>query len=252
MSLLQSGRPTRLALSSLSLMFLIFAGYAVSAEKMPALNLPPPAQLHYVIRADIKGLTVEGKGFIDWDGNRQSYRLLSETRTALTGILLSEKSEGSVDRSGFAPTSFSSKRFRTESVATYFDRKAGKIQFPGDGPPQVLRGGEQDRLSVLWQLLCLARTSPARFTPGSQWTFFVLGQQDGEDWMFEVKDRQPLRTPLGELDALHVVRVPAENSNSPRMDIWFAPALEWFPARLRLTETNGDYIEQSLEKMDKK
>ena len=82
MSLLQSGRPTRLALSSLSLMFLIFAGYAVSAEKMPALNLPPPAQLHYVIRADIKGLTVEGKGFIDWDGNRQSYRLLSETRTA--------------------------------------------------------------------------------------------------------------------------------------------------------------------------
>jgi hypothetical protein len=36
------------------------------------------------------------------------------------------------------------------------------------------------------------------------------------------------------------------------MDIWFAPALEWFPARLRLTEANGDYIEQSLEKMDKK
>lgn len=232
---------------------LFFTGVqAATAQDMVAINLPPSAELNYTIKANIRGLTLDGKGVIQWVGAREKYQLFFETRATLAGTLLTESSEGAIDSFGIAPNVFTLKRFRKEAVAVVFDRKARQVNFAGDVPPHLLQGGEQDRLSVLWQLLSVARAAPARFKPGSAWTFYVLGQHDGEAWTFKVQEAQRLRTPLGEYNVLHVLRMPQENSGSQQMDIWLAPALEWFPVKLRISEKNGDYIEQRLESLNKK
>ena len=222
-----------------------------ATEQKTAVNLPPSASLNYTIRADIKGLSLDGTSRVEWSNGIQSYTLSSETRTALTGVLLSEKSEGMLDEAGIAPQTFSRKRFRKETVQTHFDHKAGNISFSDNAALPLLKGGEQDRLSVLWQLLAMARAQPARFIAGSAWTFRVIGNRDGEDWVFDVKEAQKLRTVLGEVDTLHIMRVPTEKSG-PTLDIWLAPSLDWFPVRLRAAEDNGDTIEQSLSKLEKK
>lgn len=224
---------------------------SLAQEKYP-FNLPPSADLNYTIKATIRGLTLDGSGSIQWTGARDKYRLLFETRAALTGTLLLENSEGRIDTFGLAPDIFSIKRFRKEAVSILFDRNTNQANFPGNVPPHLLQGGEQDRLSVLWQLLSVARAAPARFKPGSAWIFYVLGQRDGEAWTFQVSEAQRLRTPLGEVDVLHVVRMPPENSGSQQLDIWLAPKYEWFPVKLRISETNGDYIEQNIERISKK
>lgn len=225
---------------------------AANAQDKYAFNLPPSAELNYTIKATIRGLILDGNGLIQWTGTRDKYRLLFETRAALTGTLLLENSEGKIDRFGFAPDVFSIKRFRKEAVSVLFDRNTKQVNFPGEAPPHLLQGGEQDRLSVLWQLLSVARAAPARFKSGSAWTFFVLGQRDGEAWTFQVSEAQRMRTPLGEVDVLHVVRMPSENAGSQQLDIWLAPKFEWFPVKLRISEQNGDYIEQSIERIIKK
>jgi len=230
----------------------LLSSFAQAAEEKRTLNLPPAMELNYAIKANIRGLILDGQGTIQWAGNRDAYKLFFETRAALAGSLLLESSEGKIDQFGFAPDVFTLKRFRKEATSIVFDRQAGQVQFVGDVPPHQLQGGEQDRLSVLWQLLSVARTTPARFKPGSKWSFPVLGQRNSEVWSFQVLETQRIRTPLGEYNVLHVVRLAPEHSGSQQMDIWLAPSLEWFPVKLRISEENGDYIEQSIESLNKK
>jgi hypothetical protein len=224
----------------------------VNAQDKVNGNPPPSSQLQYRLRADIKGLSVEGQGQIDWHFDARQYRLVFDTSTQLTGQLMSEKSEGAVDRHGLVPANFLLKRMRKEPVAVVFDRRAGLINFAGDTPAHKIQGGEQDRLSVLWQLLSMARARPGSFTPGSTWKFFVAGHRGGESWTFQVKDKQRLRTSLGEIDTLHVVHLPTDPGGGRQVDIWLAPSQEWFPVRLRFTEPGGGAIEQTIEKIIKK
>ena len=220
-------------------------------EKMTG-NPPPSSQLQYRLIADIKGLSVEGNGQIDWQVDAKQYRLSFDTSTQLTGQLMLEKSEGAIDRSGLVPANFLLKRIRKEPVTVVFDRRAGQINFAGEAPAHKIQGGEQDRLSVIWQLLSMARARPGSFIPGSAWKFFVAGHRGGESWTFQVKDKQRLRTHLGEVDTLHVTYVPNDQNNGRQVDIWLAPSQEWFPVRLRFTEPSGDSIEQTIEKIIKK
>ena len=225
---------------------------ASESETKYANSLPPEAKLDYAIRASIKGLILEGTGFINWEKNNGKYKLLSEIRTALTGTLLSEKSVGSQDQSGLSPESFFSKRFRKDGLTTQFDQKTHKLIFSGNAAPLNLHGGEQDRLSVIWQLLSAARSAPEKFIPNARFTFFVAGTHDAEPWIFEVKQTQRIHTGLGDFDTLQIMRIPEQNSNASRMEIWLAPALEWFPVKLRISENNGDYVEQSIENIQQK
>lgn len=231
---------------------LLLASSIASAQDKMTGNPPPSSQLQYRLRADIKGLSVEGQGQIDWQFDARQYRLIFDTSTQLTGQLMSEKSEGAIDRNGLVPANFVLKRMRKEPVAVTFDRRAGQINFAGDIPAHKIQGGEQDRLSVLWQLLSMARARPGSFTPGSTWKFFVAGHRGGEAWTFQVKDKQRLRTSLGEIDTLHLTHLPTDASGGRQVDIWLAPSQEWFPVRLRFTEPGGDSIEQTIEKITKK
>lgn len=218
----------------------------------PSIKPPPPAQLLYRARADVRGMALDGQSQIDWISDARGYALMLETRTSLTGVLLQEKSEGGFDKHGFAPNRYSAKRLLKSPTATIFDRQAGAIDFPGDSPAHPLQGGEQDRVSVLWQLMSMMRARPAAFGIGSRWSFFVAGPRGGDTWSFEVKARQRLRSPLGELDTLHVAYLPDDATTTTQVEVWFAPSQEWFPVRIRFSEPNGDFIEQSLERITRK
>lgn len=210
-------------------------------------NLAPPAELSYAIKANQKGLRLEGNAVMRWSTADRKFSATNETRAMLVGKILDAKSEGVIDSYGLAPSSFVEKRLRKEATTTSFDRAARTIRFTGSERTYPINGGEQDRNSVIWQLVAVARAAPAKFKPGSSWTFFVAGQRDAEPWTFKVDKQEKLRTPLGELNALHIARVPAADSRDQRLDIWLAPQREWYPVRLRFSEDNGDFIEQTVE-----
>ncbi len=223
-----------------------------AAENKAKFHLPPSAKLFYFIRADIKGLNIEGSGLIEWDKSADKYTISSETRTPLTGILIAEKSEGLIEPTGLAPEIFSIKRFRKELITTRLDKKNRQIHYQGNAASSSLEGGEQDRLSVVWQLASLARTTPTKFSASSKHKFIVVGSHDSDVWLFDVKKTQRIQTGLGEVDAIHITRIPSENPDAQSMEIWLAASLDWYPVKIRLSEKNGDYVEQSLEKIEKK
>ncbi|OGB27711.1 MAG: hypothetical protein A3I66_07560 [Burkholderiales bacterium RIFCSPLOWO2_02_FULL_57_36] len=216
------------------------------------INLPPSADLAYSIKAKQSGLSLDGNTLIQWHIANNRFSIVTETRAALLGKILEAKSEGMIGEYGLAPIVFTQKRFRKPQTTTTFDHQTKAITFTKSDQTYPIKGGEQDRSSAIWQLAAIARGAPAKFKPGSIWTFFVAGQSDAEPWSFKVIKKEQVKTPLGNMNALHIVRMPAPDSKGQQLDIWLAPSLEWYPVRLRFTEPDNDSIEQVLQKVSKK
>jgi hypothetical protein len=221
------------------------------AVKRPV-SLPPSADLSYTIQARQKGFSIGGEAQVSWRVSGAAYTLRSDTRAKLFGSIVENRSEGVIDSFGIAPVQFYEKRIRKEPWTTTFDRAGKTISFTEDKQTYPIKGGEQDRSSVPWQLVAVARAAPEKFTPGSEWTFFVAGRRDAEPWTFKVVNRENIRTGLGAVEAVHLVKLPPPDSKDQALDIWLAPSHEWYPVRLRFSDSNDEFVDQTLDKIVKK
>ncbi|WP_053195319.1 DUF3108 domain-containing protein [Herbaspirillum hiltneri] len=215
-------------------------------------NLPPSADLHYNIEAKQSGLQVTGESTVKWSNANGKYSVVAETRAMLVGKILEATSEGDIDEYGLAPARFVEKRFRREPSTTTFNRELRTINFTQSAETYPLKGGEQDRTSIIWQLISVARGAPEKFTNGSEWQFFVAGPRDAEQWSFKVVGREKIKTRQGEVNAVHIFRAPPPDDKSQKLDIWLTPSSDWYPVRLRFTDPDGDFIEQTLDNVSKK
>jgi hypothetical protein len=215
-------------------------------------KLPPSADLDYTIQASQGGLSVSGNALLSWSASNNRYAIKTETRAMLVGKILQADSTGSIDGYGLAPAQSIEKRFRKTPSTTTFDRASQTIRFTESTASYPLKGGEQDRTSAIWQLVSVARAAPGKIRKGAEWVFFVAGQRDAERWTFKVLQRETIRTALGKIDTLHLSKAPPPDSRGQRLDIWLAPSLEWYPVRLRFSDADGDFIEQSLQTITKK
>lgn len=215
-------------------------------------NLPPSADLSYAIKVRQHGLTLGGEALIAWRAADGKYSIVGESRAGILGKVLDSRSEGEVDGFGLAPAQFYEKRFRKDPTTTTFKRDSKTIVFSESSESYPLKGGEQDRTSVPWQLIAVARGAQEKFAPGSEWSFFVAGRRDAERWSFKVINNETIHTPLGDVDTVHLVKAPPPDAQGQQVDIWLAPSLEWYPVRLRFVDNDGDTIEQTLEKISAK
>ncbi|TFW30822.1 DUF3108 domain-containing protein [Massilia horti] len=231
-------------------------GGTVAAEEHPVVkhpfNLAPSADLVYDLNAHQRGFALNGQALIGWRTSDGRYSVSAESRVALLGKLTENRSQGTIDSFGLAPSEFYEKRFRKDPTTSTFNRESKTLTFSEGKDSYPLKGGEQDRASVTWQLVALARAAGDKFKPGSTWPFFVAGRRDADPWTFRVVRYEKVRTGLGELDTVHVTREPSDANRGQTLDIWLAPSLEWYPVKLRFTDEDKDFVEQTLSKLTRK
>jgi len=216
-------------------------------------ELPPPADLAYELNAQHRGLGLKGEALIAWRAGDGKYDVNVEARVPLIGKLTEYRSHGVIDSFGLAPDEFYEKRYRKDATTTRFDREAKTIALTEAKEPYVMKGGEQDRASVTWQLASVARAAgEARFKPGSEWRFIVAGRRDAEPWTFKVVRREKIQTAMGELDTFLVTREPRGEGRNEGVDIWLAPGQEWYPVKLRFRDDERETIEQTVTKITRK
>ncbi|QGZ40969.1 uncharacterized protein DUF3108 [Pseudoduganella flava] len=229
---------------------------AVAQEEHPSVkrkfDLPPSAELTYTVKVNSHGIPLSGTGVITWQQSGGKYLLVTEARSAMFGKVLENRSEGTVDAYGLAPDTYFEKRIRKGSGTTTFKRDAKTIDFADNDKSVPLKGGEQDRSSAPWQLAAVARATPDKFTPGSEWKFYVAGRRSADTWSFKVVGTETVRTAQGDVQAVHFSKAPPQRDKGQQVDLWLAPSLEWYPVRLVFTEDDGDSFEQLLEKVAKK
>lgn len=202
--------------------------------------IPGSLRLKYTLRGELSGLSYQASGELLWAHDGQNYEARMEVGAFLLGSRV-QHSRGRITPTGLQPLRFVD-RVRQDRVAE-FDHVQGQIRFSEGAPPVALPQDVQDQLSVFVQLGSLISTTPQRYPRGTAITLPAVGVYGPENWSVVVEDEETLSLPGGEMRALKLSRAPAR-ADEPRAEIWLAPALGWLPARIRLSQGNGDFIDQ--------
>jgi hypothetical protein len=157
------------------------------------------------------------------------------------GLTRMQTSRGQVTPVGLAPERFADK-YKSE-VAAHFNYAGGKITFSANTPDAVLLPGAQDRLSVLMQLGALLASDPERFKTGTTVALQTVGPRAADIWLFTVGESESLAMPGGTVSGLKLERNPRDLYDQ-KVEVWLSPQLNYLPARIRITETNGDSADQ--------
>lgn len=203
------------------------AGYAV----------PDSVRLLYQVQAN--KFPYNASGELHWQHHGENYEARMELSSF--GRTRTQSSHGQITSAGLEPLRFSDK-YRTE-VAAHFNREQGKVTFSANTPEAPLLSGAQDRLSVMVQLASLFAGNPDAYPPATTLTLPTIGARDADLWLFTVGTLETLELPGGQLAAIRLVRNPRRPYDQ-KVELWLAPALGYLPARLRVTESNGNYVDQ--------
>lgn len=224
------------------------ASAAASAQPTPKFRIPAAARLHYQVTAAVRQLRLQGEGELFWHHDDASY----DAQLVISSPLLPSRiqhSTGLITAEGLAPLRFSDKA-RSEEAA-HFLRDQGKVSFSNNRPDAALVAGTQDRLSVMLQLGAMVGGAPTKFPAGTVISVPTASTREAEPWVFTVEGDEALELPGGKVDALKLIRNPRREFDQ-KVELWLAPAMDYVPVRLRLTQANGDWVDQQWSSTDRR
>lgn len=225
------------------------ATHVAGASIASRFSVPPSARYHYDVTAQTKGFVLKGKAELDWRNVNGEYQAQLQVSSEVPFLKPRvQRSTGLVTAQGLAPVRFSDK-FRSEEAA-HFDREQGKVTFSTNKPDAALEPGAQDRLSVVMQLSAMVAGSPSKFPAGSQITVQTASTKEAEPWTFTVEGAETLDLPGGKTRAVRLIRNPRKEYDT-KVELWLAPGQAYAPVRLRLTQPNGDWVDQQWSSTDR-
>ena len=207
--------------------------------------LPASARLDYQLTGSARGLTYHAQGELLWQHGGGRYTARMTVKALFVGSR-TLGSTGAVSTQGLAPSRFSDKS-RSE-LAAHFEPDKGRISFSANTPPVPWTPGAQDRISVFLQLGGMLAGNPAGFPPGSTISTLTVGPRDADYWTFLVEKEEMLDLPFGETATLKLSRQPRREFDQ-KVELWYAPALGYLPVRSRITQANGDFVDQQLSEL---
>ena len=208
---------------------------------------PASAILKYNVLGLAKGFNYHASAELLWQNKHNQYHAQLEVGMFLVGSR-TQTSAGQIGSEGLMPSRFSDKN-RSE-LAVHFQRDKGIISFSANTPDVPLLKGAQDRLSVVLQLSALLAGDPDRYPVGTMLSFQTVSQREAEVWQFKVDKEETVALPYGDLPSIKLLRTPRRDYDQ-RIELWLAPTLGYLPVRLRITNANGDFVDQMLRSLEK-
>jgi len=206
----------------------------------PALQIPGSIRLEYQLYGELSRLPYHASGELLWRHDGRRYEARMEIGAFLLGSRV-QSSQGRLASTGLQPERFVD-RVRADRTVE-FDPARGEIRFSEGAPPQPWADEVQDQLSVFVQLAALLGSTPPAYPPGTQLALTVVSVHGPQAWRFTVEGEEVLTLPGGTLRVRKLNRA-ASAADEPRAELWLAPELGWLPARIRLSQDNGDFIDQ--------
>lgn len=209
----------------------------------PPVAVPGPLKLLYKLQGQAKGFNYSAKGEMLWLPAGQRY----EARLEISAFLLGSRvqtSRGEITANGLQPQRFSDK-VRSE-VAAHFDWTQRKVIFSANTPQADLQNGAQDHLSAFIALASLLGGDLQRYLPDGEIRLQAVGPREADMWRVLMSGEETLDLPAGSLHTYKLTRPPVKPYDL-NVELWMAPSLGFLPARIRLTQHNGDYIDQLLQ-----
>jgi hypothetical protein len=208
--------------------------------------LPPSSLMSYQMTGMDKGFTYYASGELRWQHNPQAYALSVSVKAFLIGIFTSN-SKGQIDSSGLSPLKFSETR-RSER-ATHFDREQKRIVFSSNAPVATLLPGAQDQISLYMQLASAMAGDPDRYPVGTRLQVQTATLRDAVPWLLILEGNEPLNVSGQTITASKWVCQPRSQYDA-KVEIWLSQRHNWMPARIRITQVSGSFIDMNLRGME--
>ena len=156
--------------------------------------------------------------------------------------ILAQNSQGRITVNGLEPESFWDQRGQEADMTfnAQFDYQK-KIVIYGRGQEittSPLPPGTQDLLSFVYQF---ALRAP--FTGTMQ--FSMTNGRKLDSYTYQVVGEEMIETGLGKLRTLHLSKVHQPSDDG--VDVWLAADHQYLPVKIRLTNNNGDVLEQVVQ-----
>lgn len=210
-----------------------------------AVQLPESVVLAYKVTGSSRNLKYYADAELGWKRTMTDYDAYMKISAMFLGSR-TMTSVGSVTEAGLAPTRFADK-FRSEQAA-HFDADKKKITFSANTPDVPWVDGVQDRVSVFMQLAGMLAARSGGFASGSEITLYTVGPRDADTWTFTVETEEKLQLPAGEFATIKLSRKPRREYDQ-KVEVWYAPSLGYLPVRNRITQQNGDFVDQNLSEI---
>lgn len=207
--------------------------------------LPGSLRLSYDVQGEMNRRSYSASSELLWQHDGQTYDARLSLTLAGPGSR-TQTSRGQLTPAGLVPKRFGDKA-RSE-LAAHFERDPGaqgKVIFSANTPSVVIEPGAQDQLSIYIQLASLIAGEPERYPVGSSIELQAVGAREADSWRFVIDSEEQLPLPDGVQATLKLKRA-ARQLYDPTVELWLAPALGYLPARIRLTQTNGNFVDQQL------
>lgn len=151
-------------------------------------------------------------------------------------------SKGTVTAQGLTPDAFVSKRIGASETTARFLRPQSQIKFSANTPDAVLQVGAQDQLSVFMQLAGMLAAEPQKWSTGKTITFQAVGDRYAEEWTFEASAQESVKLASGTVPSTKFTHAPTAE-RSQKLELWYGPSAGYVPLRIRITESNGDFLD---------
>ena len=211
-----------------------------------AFKLPPSALLSYASYVNGNPNQIAQ---INWVNLGDGYQIKVTLSVPFLGDYIFS-SIGRIDQYGLSPHLYEEIRGGKGSRNIEFTRQTNSIKYSVNSQSSDLPNGTQDRFSVLFQLACLvggnsqlddsgvAREIPvAELDKLSQWIFVSQGDEDVSD---PTNDKK--------IKARHFVRLPRNETDKRKLEVWLSEEHNWLPLKIIQTEPNGSVYELFLIK----
>ena len=221
------------------------AGVAVLALWAAMAQAAPPERVTLTYELKRNGTVhVDVSETLEHDG--RTYAITSEGRgrgiLALFGVL-KRTSRGHITPQGLRPDEFRDQRPGGWAVSAKFDWNARSVTQEKNGKTETLKmpADAQDPLSLAYSFA---------FVPPKGKEYDVT-RADGRGltpFRFTVVGNEKLATPAGEIQTLHIAKVP-DGPEDKSTDIWFAAERDFLPVRVLIVEKDGTRSDQVVTRI---
>lgn len=208
--------------------------------------LPPSSLISYQLNGMDKGFSYHANGELRWQHNAEAYALTLSVRAFLVGSR-HWRSTGKIDSTGLAPVKFTDS-WRGERAA-HFDREQQRIVFSTNAPVAALQPGAQDQISLYMQLAGAMAGGPDRYPVGTRLQVQTATLRDAVPWLLVLEGQEALTLAGQTITTTKWVCQPRSQYEA-RVEMWLSPRHAWMPARIRITQVSGSYIDLSLRGME--
>ena len=206
---------------------------------------PPSTRIRYTLKGNYRG-DFSGSAQVLWLREGDRYRVeLDVSIGPRAAPVMSRRvvSDGRLSAAGLVPRRYEEDTrvifTRARRVTMNFDFSGGPqggFLVMQDGTRRPAPVGTQDSASQFVQLAWLLGTHPTPVKAGDKVGFPLALSRRSDQWSYVVGEAQTMDTPAGPVDTIHA-RPQRELDPFKRdliAEVWFAPALQYLPVRMRV------------------